>query len=95
MSYNYYKPGDHNAICDVCGFKFKASQLRKRWDNFMVCAADWEPRHSLDFLRVRSPNPPPKWTRPEPTDVFISVTYADNGSTVPSGTYSPEAPSLD
>ena len=95
MSTNYYKSGAWNAICDVCGFKFKSDQLRKRWDGFMVCAPDWESRHPADFL------PPPAtprvlpWTRPEPTDVFISVTYGAEGeqlTSVPTGTYSPEDP---
>ena len=30
----YYKSGDWLAICDSCGRKFKASQLRERWDGF-------------------------------------------------------------
>lgn len=47
-SYNY------NALCDVCQFKFKASQLRKRWDGLMVCDADWETRHPLDFYQTRN-----------------------------------------
>ena len=29
--------GDWNAICDRCGFKFKASELKKTWDNLYVC----------------------------------------------------------
>jgi hypothetical protein len=47
-SYNY------NALCDVCQFKFKASQLRKRWDGLMVCDKDWELRHPLDFYQTRN-----------------------------------------
>jgi hypothetical protein len=39
----------YNVLCDVCGFKMKASKLLKRWDGKMVCKDDWEPRHSLDF----------------------------------------------
>ena len=45
--------GDSNSICDCCGFKFKQSQLRKRWDGAMVCKADWEPRHPQDFVKAR------------------------------------------
>lgn len=90
MSINYYKSGDWNAICDVCGLKMKASQLRKRWDGYMVCDIDWEPRHIMDFLRAPPPPRPLPWTRPEPTDTFVDVTYADNGSTVPSSTFNTE-----
>ena len=50
---DYFKPGDRNAICDGCGFKFKASQLRKRWDGYMVCEDDWEPRHPQDLVEAR------------------------------------------
>jgi hypothetical protein len=45
------KLGEHNAYCDVCGFKFKASDLRDRWDGYKVCELDWETRHPQDFVR--------------------------------------------
>lgn len=45
---------DYNAICDVCGFKYKASFLRKRWDGLMVCEADYEQRHIADFYATRN-----------------------------------------
>lgn len=45
---------EYNVICKVCGFKFKASQTRKRWDGLEpVCTDCWEPRHPLDFFRQR------------------------------------------
>lgn len=44
---------EYNVICDVCGFKYKASELRQRWDGPMVCKADWETRNILDFYRQR------------------------------------------
>lgn len=69
---DYYKHGDWNAICDVCGFKFKASQLRRRWDGFMVCEKDWEPRHPQDFVRGTKDDQSVAFTRPEPTDTFLS-----------------------
>lgn len=42
MRKTYLRLGDWNAICDVCGQKYKASQLMKRWDGLMVCKEDWE-----------------------------------------------------
>ena|SRR3990167_10750520 len=95
-----YKQGDWNAICDVCGVKYKASQLRKRWDGFMTCSADWEIRHPSDFLKIQSEGAPPPWTRPEPTDIFVTVDYVASTvgvqeTSVPAGTYTPEEPSLD
>ena len=70
-----YVPGDWAAICDQCGMKYKASQLRKRYDGFMVCSADWETRHPQEFVRAVPDNRPLPWTRPEAPDQFISVTY--------------------
>lgn len=62
--------GDWNVVCDVCGFKTKASRIKKRWDNLMVCPDDFEERHIQDFLRVK----PDKITVPfirKPEDVFL------------------------
>ncbi len=71
MKKTTYKKGDWNAICDVCGFKFKASQLRKRWDGMRVCQADWEPRHPQDSLKGRPDRQSVAWTRPEAEDQDI------------------------
>lgn len=71
MPQNRLNWGDWNAICDVCGFKFKASQMKKRWDGLMVCHEDYEPRHPQDLIRVRGDRPDVPWTRPEGNDVFI------------------------
>ena len=69
---DYWKPGDPNAICDVCGFKYKLSELKKRWDNLMVCPEDWEPRQPQDFVRgVKDQRPIPN-ARPENPDVFVT-----------------------
>lgn len=46
-----YIPGDYWVICDVCGFKKRRSQTKKRWDGALVCEKDWEPRHPQDFVR--------------------------------------------
>ncbi len=49
---DHFVLGDSNAICDCCGFKFKQSQLRKRWDGAMVCSKDFELRHPQDSLKA-------------------------------------------
>ena len=69
MPRNHLDLGNWNAVCDVCGQKYKASQLRKRWDGLMVCSHDWEQRHPQDFLRVPHDNPAVPWARPE-ADIF-------------------------
>lgn len=75
---NYYKHGDYNAICDVCGFKFKGSQMKKRWDGALVCREDWEPRHPSDLFNPDlNESPGVDDPRPEPADQFTNVTYIE------------------
>jgi hypothetical protein len=77
LSYrSYYKKGDWLAICDVCGRKYKASTLRKRWDGLMTCQQDWEPRQPQDFVRGVAEHVAPPWTKPESEpDVFFTNPY--------------------
>lgn len=64
--------GDWNVLCDICHFKFKASELRKRWDGYYVCEDDWEERHPQDRIKSVPDKQNVPWTRPEPTsDTFI------------------------
>ena len=72
MSYSpRYDRGDWASICDSCGRKLKASELRQRWDGLKVCQDDWEPRQPQDFVRGVADYQAPPWTRPEPSDLFI------------------------
>lgn len=68
---DYFAPGDWNAICDVCGFKYKASELRLRWDGLWCCPEDWEIRHPQDFVRGVKDRQAIPWSRPAPADIFI------------------------
>lgn len=70
---DYWKPGTWNAICDVCGFKFKADQMRERWDGFMVCKDDFEYRHPMDFIRQREDKQDVPWVRREPSTASAAV----------------------
>lgn len=63
---DYYKPGDWNAICDRCGFKFKASELIEDWQGFRVCVHDFETRHPQDFVKAVRDKIYVPWTRIEP-----------------------------
>lgn len=69
---DFHKPGDWNAICDVCGFKFKASELRKRWDGVMVCKKDWEPRHPQELIRIKADNQNVPFVRDDPDPTFLN-----------------------
>ncbi len=76
---DYWKDGDLNAICDQCGEKYKASELRLQWDNLRTCYRCFDYRHPQDLIRPPRPEQPPAWTRPSPPPIFIS------GATNPSG----------
>jgi len=60
--------GDWNALCDICGFKFKSCDLRKNSDGYMVCQDDWEPEHPADRYRAPTETTSIPWARPEATD---------------------------
>lgn len=73
---NYLELGNWNALCDSCGRKFKANQLKRRWDGLMVCEEDYELRHPSDFLRVQRERIAVPFARPYPEeDTFIPVPY--------------------
>lgn len=87
MQGDWYKPGAWNAICDVCGLRFKSDELQKDWRGLMVCRTDYETRHPQDFLRVRPDTSELPWTRPEGEDEFLEIcflwdrsAYADLGT---------------
>lgn len=75
-----YDKGDWKAVCDSCGFEFKASKLRKRWDGLMVCSKDWEPRQPQDFVKGVADIQTPPWTRPEAADTFIGILFTQTFS---------------
>ena len=80
---DYLKLGDWNALCDICGQKYKASELRKNWKGLMVCSRDFEPRHPQDFVRGVEDNPTPPWTRPAPAATFVDVCFPNGMSAIP------------
>lgn len=68
--------GDWNAICDICGFKFKASQLVENWKKQKVCKDDWEPMHPQLFLRPRKEKTAVAWARPD--EVVTNTIYTSD-----------------
>ncbi len=75
MHGDWYKPGAWNAICDICGFRFKSDQLKKNWKGLMVCEADFETRHPQEFIRVRPERISVPWVRPEGEDQFLRICW--------------------
>lgn len=72
---NTYSHGGWNAICPICGWKWKASDLVKRWDGQMVCPRDIDPYHPQDLVRAVEDKQAVPWTRPEQEDEFVTVSH--------------------
>ena len=88
MSYqSNFKKGDHKAVCDICGFLFHASKLKKQWDGLYVCKDDWSPRHPQDFVRGRKDDQTVAWTRSEGADVETDTSGWVAPDSVPDGTF--------
>ncbi len=55
-----YYHGQWKVVCDVCGWRFPSSQVRKRWDGQVVCEADYETDHPQKHIRAQAdPKPVP------------------------------------
>lgn len=88
MRNTWWDSGNYNTICDVCGFKYKATGLRKRWDGLMVCMQDWEIRHPQELIRPIPDQNKVPWTRPEGTDQFVGPALESLSGTILAGTTS-------
>lgn len=73
MTQTYYKRNSANAICDVCGLKYKLDQLKKRWDGVWVCADDYEERHPQEFIRSKPDSNKLVIVKPRPPMVFTQM----------------------
>lgn len=71
MPGTYFKKGSFNAICDVCGHKFKFTELTKRWDGLVVCKDDFENDHPQKYIRVRESGLAVPEIRNRPADIFV------------------------
>jgi len=89
MTQNYLKLGSWNVSCDVCGFKFKAHQLRKRWDGLMTCPEDFELRNMQDFIQTPEEVIAPPWTRPDPYPEIMAPSCSPNGQSSIAGQMEP------
>lgn len=65
--------GQWNALCDRCGVEYKARDLKDEWTGLKVCCHCWESRHPQTLLRVPHDEGSIPWSRPEPDDIFTSV----------------------
>lgn len=72
---DYLNLGDWNAICSVCGRKYKASEMVRQPDGVgtpwgggtYVCKRDYRPRQPQDFVRGIPDKMAPPWVQPRPS----------------------------
>lgn len=65
-----FKSGDHLAICDICGFRGYASELRKNYQGLMVHDRCFETQHPQEQRKPKQYIQ--KSYRPEGADIFLS-----------------------
>jgi hypothetical protein len=45
-----YIAGDYYALCDICGFKHRRSEMSLDWEGKLVCAKDLDERNPQDYI---------------------------------------------
>lgn len=83
MSHYHFKKRDPRATCQICGFDFNRSQLRKNWRGLWVCPQDYEVRNAQDFVRgVKDPQKVRGGAVPPAADTF-NVSYLNRETDQP------------
>lgn len=80
--FDYFKPGDWNATCSMCGRKRKASQLVRNWQGMYRCPEHNEARHPQDFVRAVKEVLTVPWSQP-PADSYATFCSLNGQSAVP------------
>lgn len=81
---DFYQPGTWNVVCFQCGFKRKASDMRRYWQGYYVCPEHWEMRQPQDFVRAVPDVQTPPWQQNRPGYDF-SYTCSPNGTSAVPG----------
>jgi len=77
MMKSTYRMGTYNAVCEVCGFQYKADEMRERYDGLFVCDADYENKHPLEYTKVIKEDQTVPRPAPDPTPIFVEVNYVE------------------
>ena len=62
--------GEHNVTSDISGRVFKASEMRKTWNNLVVHYSEYDPKHPQLELRARKEQISVRDARPEGPQYF-------------------------
>jgi hypothetical protein len=80
-----YHEGDHAVICDICGFRYRRSEMRYNWKHQLVCISKcFETRNPQDYAihpkgDIQSvPDP-----RPRTAPVFVDIAAPPDYNSLP------------
>jgi hypothetical protein len=69
---SYQGKGSNYVICDICGFKVRASSTKYNHDGLLVCAKTcYEPRHPQETIRGVKEKITPDKVRVEGEDTYL------------------------
>jgi len=76
-----WEAGEYWIVCDRCGENRRKSDIRKTWDNLLVCYPEcWEPRQPQDFVKAKVDFQAVPEARPERNTVLRETTLSSAGS---------------
>ena len=79
---DYFKPGEWNVACSMCGRKRKSSEVVRNWQGLYRCPEHNEPRQPQDFARGVKDVMTVPFAQPE-TDLFVTVNATFPASVTP------------
>jgi hypothetical protein len=78
---DFYREGDWNAACSMCGRKRKASEMVQNWQGLWRCPEHNEPRQPQDFVRGVQDIQTVPWAQRE-TDINVQVCSYNGASDI-------------
>jgi hypothetical protein len=75
---DYFKLGSWNALCSICGFKFKADELTRNWQGLYRCDQCQEQRQPQDFVRAIPDRMNVPWAQ-KPAPLYVNNICTFNG----------------
>ncbi len=80
-----YHEGDHAAVCDICGIRFRRSQLRHNWKRQLVCGRCYDERNPQDYkITPKGDQQAVVGARPEPAPIFADPSIPPDPTVYPS-----------
>lgn len=79
-----YYHGQWKIACDICGWRFPSSVIKKRWDGQLTCPADFEHDHPQKYIRaIADPKPVPSDMIRRWQDEYVGVCTAYTSQAIP------------